>query len=179
MSLPAQKFREIVFQMLYSFDMGKAQDEPMAELLSNELAVAKSSVKAAQERVRDLLSRIDEIDALIAKTSHSYEFERIQSVERNILRIGVYEILHDPSIPPKVAIAEAMRLARKFSTKEAASFVNAILDCIYKGSQGEAIDAAELQRTTDALIEIEKVSKEASLSNSSGTEEKDSPTQKK
>lgn len=176
MSLPAQKFREIVFQMLYSYDMGKAHDEPMIELLTHELAVTKKSVKEAQARVHDLLSRLDEIDALIAKTSQSYEFERIQSVERNILRLGVYEIMHDPSIPPKVAIAEAMRLTRKFSTKEAASFVNAILDCLFKSTQGAPIDRAELARTAEDLIAIEKVSKEASLTKTSETDEEESST---
>lgn len=162
MSLPAQKFREIVFQMLYSYDMGKATDESMLDLLSNELAVTKKSVKQAQERVHKILANLEQIDALITKTSHSYVFERIQSVERNILRMSVFELLLDPSIPEKVAIVEAMRLARKFSTKESASFVNAILDSLYKSSQGLSIDEKQLQLSVEELDLIEKVSREAS-----------------
>ena len=163
MSLPAQKFREIVFQMLYSYDTGRASDEHMVDLLSDELAVTKKSVREAQERVHLLLSHLEEIDALIAKTSHAYAFERIQSVERNILRLGVFELLFDPSIPEKVAIVEAMRLTRKFSTKEAASFVNAILDALLRIQKGQIIEEQQLQESAAELTLIEKISQEASL----------------
>ena len=163
MSLPAQKFREIVFQMLYSYDMGRATDENMLDLLCAELSVTKKSVKEAQARVHKILENIEDIDDLIAKTSHSYEFERIQSVERNILRMSIFELLFDDSIPEKVAIVEAMRLARKFSTKESASFVNAILDALYKSSQGQAIDEKQLQASAEELALIERISNEASL----------------
>lgn len=171
MSLPAQKFREIVFQMLYSYDMGRATDENMVDLLCSELAVTKKSVKEAQSRVHKILENLEEIDALITKTSHSYAFERIQSVERNILRMSVFELLFDASIPEKVAIVEAMRLARKFSTKESATFVNAILDMLYKSSQGQAVDHNKLVLSAEELALIEEISKEASLNKKNETQE--------
>lgn len=136
MALPQQKFREIVFQLLYSYDIGEANDEDMLFLLMAELAVTKQSVRTAQTRARTILARKDELDDFIAKASISYAFERIPSVERNILRIGVFEMLFDDQIPPKVALAEALRLTRKFATPESATFVNAVLDNIYKSSQG-------------------------------------------
>lgn len=139
MSLPLQKFRELVFQMLYSRDIGNATDEDMTPLLMGELAVTKQSVRQAQERVHAILEKQADIDEKIAQSSQSYAFERIQSVERNVLRIGVYELFYDPEIPPKVAIAEAMRLARKFGSPESATFVNAILDHLYKSKNGEAV----------------------------------------
>lgn len=179
MSLPAQKFREIVFQMLYSYDMGRATDENMVELLCAELAVTKKSVKEAQARVHKILEHLNEIDELISKTSHSYAFERIQSVERNILRVSVFELLFDPSIPEKVAIVEAMRLARKFSTKESASFVNAILDVLYKSSQGQSVDEKQLQLSAEELELIEKISQEASLIKKEEKEEKDETEENK
>lgn len=163
MSLPAQKFREVVFQMLYSYDTGRATDEDMLDLLSSELAVTKKSVREAQMRVHQLLSHLPEIDALISNTSQSYAFERIQTVERNILRLGIYEMVFDPAIPEKVAIAEAMRLARKFSTKESATFINAILDASLKTRQGDAIEENKLQESAEELNLIEEVSKEAAL----------------
>lgn len=163
MAVPIQKFREIVFQILYSQDIARATDEHMIELLCNELAVTKKTVKEAINRVHQLRSHQEEIDKLIAKTSISYEFERIQSVERNILRLGVFEILHDDNIPTKVAIAEAMRLARKFSTKESSSFINAILDAIQKSQLGEKIDSTTLKVTAEELIQSEKTAHQASL----------------
>ena len=132
MAVPHQKFREIVFQMLYSLDVGKAKDEDMLPILMEELSVSKQAVQMAQERVHRLMEKIDEIDPLISEKSLSYDFERIQSVERNILRLGVYELLFDDAIPEKVAISEAMRLARKFGSPESSTFVNAILDSIMK-----------------------------------------------
>lgn len=163
MSLPAQKFREIVFQMLYSYDMGRATDEHMVDLLSEQLSVTKKSVKEAQARVRKILENLEDIDTLIAKTSHSYAFERIQSVEKNILRMSVFELLFDDSIPEKVAIVEAMRLATKFSTRESASFVNAILDALYQSSKGLTVDDEPLRLSAEELTLMEKISQEASL----------------
>lgn len=163
MSLPAQKFREIVFQMLYSYDMGRATDESMIDLLCSELSVTKKSAREAQVRMHKILENLEDIDALITKTSHSYAFERIQSVERNVLRMSIFELLFDPEIPEKVAIAEAMRLTRKFSTKEAATFVNAILDVLYKSSQGSVVDENQLLLSAEELALIEKISHEASL----------------
>ena len=65
-----------------------------------------------------------------------YDIDRIHSVERNVLRLGIYELFFDPEIPPKVAIAEAIRMSKKFGTPESVSYVNAIMDNIYKRKQG-------------------------------------------
>lgn len=161
MALPQQKFREIVFQMLYSQDLGKATEEDMLPLLMEELSVSKQSVKKAQERVRSILEKKAELDTCISKTSTSYDFERIQSVERNILRLGVFELLHDQDIPPKVAIAEALRLARKFGTPESAAFVNAVLDNLYRASRGISPDDSQLSRIADSMIQSEEAAKQA------------------
>jgi N utilization substance protein B len=128
MALPKQKFRELVFQLLFSGDFGS--DEEVISLLMGELAVSKKTVREAIEHKAQIEAKQTEIDRLIANTSKSYDFERISRVERSILRLGIYELLHDTTIPLKVAIAEAIRLARKFGTPESASFVNAVLDAV-------------------------------------------------
>jgi N utilization substance protein B len=162
MTLPAQKAREMVLQLLYSHDLAKAEQEAMAALMMGELSVTKKAVKEAQKRVEAVLELLPQIDQLVAKASHSYQFSRIQAVERNVLRLGVYELLFDESIPPKVAIAEAMRLTRKFSTPEAAAFVNAILDHLYRKNLGEAVDDTEVAKTYEDLLQSEELAKEAS-----------------
>lgn len=163
MAVPTQKFREIVFQMLYSFDLGKSSDESMIELLSHELEVPKKTVREAQSRVHEIRSHQKTIDNKIGATSQSYSFERIQTVERNILRLAVFELLYDSTIPHKVAIAEAIRLAKKFATKESSLFINAILDAIYKASQGETPDIAKIAEAAAELTTIETISQEAAL----------------
>lgn len=135
MNIPKQKFRELVFQMLYGHDMGQTSDEELCILLKEELKVSTAIARAALERVNLIKKKFGELDALIKETSHAYDFERIHSVERNVLRLGLYEMLFDDEIPPKVAIAEALRLSKKFGTPESTSYVNAILDNIFKKSE--------------------------------------------
>lgn len=162
MAIPQQKFREVVFQMLYSTDIAQANEHDMIELLMEELSVTKKVVRDAQGRVRQIAEKQAEIDALIARASLSYAFERIQTVERSILRLGIFELLFDDAIPPKVAIAEAVRLARKFATPESAMFVNAVLDNLYKTSLGETADTTHVDSAVNKLIESEEKAKKAS-----------------
>lgn len=150
MAIPQAKLREIVFQLLYSHDTGRTEDQSSIALLMKELQVARSGVHQAMIKACAAQQHLVEIDAVIAQAVHSYTFERIQIVERNILRLAVYELTIEKTIPPKVSIAEAMRLGRKFATPEAANFINAILDNIYKQMIGE----------TPAFDEIEKSVKE-------------------
>ncbi len=159
MAMPPQKFREIVFQLLYAQDIGRGKEEELIQLISSELAVSKIVVREALKRAVDILSKLPEIDPLIAKASFTYEFERIRTVERNILRMGAFELLYDDEIPAKIAITEAIRLARKFATPESANFVNAILDNIYKEKLGVAIDKGQLSDAIDNLTKSEETTK--------------------
>lgn len=151
MSLPQQKFREIIFQLLYSHDMAQSKEEDIIPLIMAELEVTKKSVRLGLEKAQKIMALQSTLDQQITDASLAYAFERIPSVERNILRLGVFEMLYDDEIPPKVAIAEAIRLARKFGSPESSSFVNAILDNIYKKSRGETIDAKELSHAVEEL----------------------------
>ncbi|MFQ5729734.1 MAG: transcription antitermination factor NusB [Waddliaceae bacterium] len=162
MAIPQQKFREIVFQFIYCRDIGEGSEEELISLFMKELSVTKKAVQEAGSRARKILAMLSEIDEHIKKTSVSYRFERIQSVERNILRLGVYELLFDDAIPPKVAIAEAIRLSRKFGTPESASFVNALLDVIYKSSSGDEINENHLLASAEALMDSEEIANKTS-----------------
>lgn len=134
MSLPPQKMREVVFQLLYSIEEGECEPLAAITLLSEELHLSASLLPRIVARVETIRNLRVSIDEVIEKHTPSYAIERIHSVERNILRLGTFELLHDPFIPPKVAIAEAIRLTRKFSVDVSASFVNAVLDAIYHSS---------------------------------------------
>lgn len=138
MALPPQKFREIVLQILYSQDFAPDQEEEMIPFMMHELKVTKRIMVEAHARMRQVLAHLEPIDAAIRAASTEYSFERISRVERTILRLGLFEILFDSkSLSPKVAIAEAIRLCRKFGTPESADFVNAILDRVYKTHETE------------------------------------------
>ena len=130
--LPPQKFREIVFKILYSADFIGGEEGEMIPFMMQELKVTKRSMVEAHERMNQILGKLEALDSAIAAASTEYSFERISRVEKTILRLGLFEILFDEKIPPKVGIAEAIRLCRKFGTPESADFVNALLDGIYK-----------------------------------------------
>lgn len=161
MALPQQKFREIVFQLLYSHELFNPDNEVMMTLMMGELAVSKRNVRLALERVAQIEEKLSEIDRLITTVSVSYEFERIQTVTLTILRLGVFEIYFDDQIPPKVAIAEAMRLSKKFNTPESASFVNALLDNLFHAKIGDGqVDTAKVKQLAEAMEHSEVLAAE-------------------
>lgn len=129
MALPPQKFREIVLQMLYSKDFAENVPESVPFMME-ALKVARQYVASAVAKVERVMGHLSEIDERIKGASTDYSFDRISKVELAILRLGVYELLYEPDMPQKVALAEAIRLCRKFGTHESAHFVNAILDTI-------------------------------------------------
>jgi transcription antitermination protein NusB len=137
MPLPPQKFREIVYQLLFSAAFDIEALDNTALMLMGELKVTKSAVRNAASRAREVISRLDEIDEKIRAASKEYQFERISSAEKCALRLGFFEILFDEALPNKIAIAEAIRLTRKFGTPESADFVNAILDIKHESELAE------------------------------------------
>jgi transcription antitermination protein NusB len=82
----------------------------------------------ADPLIRGTLQYRDEADGYIRKHAHNWELHRIAAVDRNILRLAIYEMLHRDDIPPVVSINEAVDIAKKFSTNESGKFVNGILD---------------------------------------------------
>lgn len=84
----------------------------------------------AEPLIRGTLQHRDEIDDLIRKHVRNYELHRIAAVDRNVLRLAIYEMLHREDIPPVVSINEAVDIAKKFSTQDSGKFVNGVLDKI-------------------------------------------------
>ncbi len=166
MSLPKKKFRELVFQLLYSHYMGKSNHADMIPIMMAELHVTKRAVLDALARVEKIVAVEAEMNSVIGEISISYQIKRIQSAELNVLRLGFFELLYDETIPPKVVIAEAVRLCLKFSTPAASHFVNAILDHIYKKRLGlgaeESHSIMPLPEAVETLLASEQLAEEAS-----------------
>lgn len=160
MALPLKKFRELVFQLMHPNDLEQLDNDEFISLMMAELSVTRRAVEQAIARVRLISSRAKEIDEMVADVSVSYDFKRIQRVELTILRLSIFEMLFDKEIPEKVAISEALRLARKFSTPEAAKFLNAIMDNLYKKSLGEKPNQDVLSESINDLMRSEEIAKE-------------------
>ena len=138
MSLPPQKFREILFQLLYSQDFTSLEPLESIPFMMQELKVTRRTMVDAHLKIEKICEKLELIDELIKTFSKNYSLDRISNVEKTILRLGIYELLYDENLPYKIIISEAVRLCRKFGTRESANFVNAILDAIYQHSNQSA-----------------------------------------
>lgn len=147
MSVSQKKFREIVFQMLFSHDLGGVSEGKALALMNDQFKVTSKNLYTAWEYAQQVLDHLEEIDRWIAEHSTDYDFNRISRVEKNILRLGVFELKWVEAVPPKVAIAESIRLSRKFGTPEGGAFVNAVLDSIHV-SQEKACPSQIASSTT-------------------------------
>ena len=121
--------REIAAQCLYQHDLGGgAVDEALAAFWQTQNEAAEPTRKFAEELVRGTVEHRAKIDEKIKKYTEHWELQRIAAVDRNILRLAIFEMLYRDDIPPVVSINEAVDIAKKFSTGESGAFVNGILD---------------------------------------------------
>jgi len=164
MAVDPKKMREIALQLLFSKDMGDAEGDDLLELIMKELKVTRSAVRQGLEKVERIQGCLSTLDEAIAQTSKSYDFSRIPRVERNILRLGVFELMYEKQeIPPKVAISEAIRLAKKFATPESTAFINAVLDCIYKSDEGKFQDGKAVEIASREMDAQPKIPEEITI----------------
>ena len=136
-----RKSRELVLQMLFQADMGKQTVDHVRHTFWAEHATASAEVRGfADDLFRVATDRGTEIDQLIERHAEHWRMERMPAVDRNILRLGVYELLHGAT-PAAVTIDEALELTRKFSSEESVQFVNGVLDAIHRSQVAGAADA--------------------------------------
>ncbi|PIQ90841.1 MAG: transcription antitermination factor NusB [Candidatus Omnitrophica bacterium CG11_big_fil_rev_8_21_14_0_20_41_12] len=125
------KAREYVLQMLYQVDITRGDWKEVFESFwqSNKLDdTAADSKDFSTELLGGVVGHLEDIDKKISKYAANWQLERMAFVDRNIMRLGCFELLYRQDIPPKVAINEAVELAKKYSGIESGKFVNAILD---------------------------------------------------
>lgn len=127
------KAREFALKILYQADMTRREAKVSAENFWNEIeAVDKTVKKFANNLVLGAGSRLEEIDEKITTYATNWQMKRMAAIDRNLLRLGVYELLYCPDVPPKVTINEAVELAKRYGDTESSKFVNGILDKIHK-----------------------------------------------
>ena len=117
--------------MLFSYDVARPSIEELLETYWGEMAEAAEEVRNfANELAVGTIKHLDEIDERIRLRTEHWRIPRMAIVDRNLLRMAVYEFLHQSNTPKTVAINEALEIARRFSTSEATQFINGILDAI-------------------------------------------------
>lgn len=127
-----RKARECALQMLFAADVAETPPEEVVRTYWAELGEAELEDPAREFATRlaaGTLARLDDLDERIRSRAEHWRITRMAVVDRNILRLAVYEFLFEPT-PRTVAINEALEIARRFSTYEATQFINGILDAI-------------------------------------------------
>ncbi len=121
--------REIALQVLYQTEQnpGHAADE-VRRFIDRRLLGDKRLVDFAEALIAGVHAHQPRIDALISEVAENWRLDRMAAIDRNILRLGAYEMLFCPEVPTKVAINEALELAKRYSTAQSSRFVNGILD---------------------------------------------------
>lgn len=109
---------------------------------STRAPIAPKARAFAESLVRGVCGQINQLDALISRFSRNYQLSRLAVVDRNILRLAVYEILYNSEVPPVVAINEAIELAKQYGSEESGRFVNGVLDRIRAETTRAAREAA-------------------------------------
>jgi len=126
-----RKAREFALQMLFEWDMARQEPARVEQLFWKSARAAHQTRRFANQLFEGAVAQADAIDELVAKLSENWRLDRLATVDRNILRLAIYE-LRAGTAPPKVAIDEALELAKKFSSAEAPAFLNGVLDAARK-----------------------------------------------
>ena len=121
--------RELALQLLYELDVrALAEPGPVIDEFWRRQTVPEEVQGFADRLVRGTKAHQQKIDELITGFAEHWELDRMAVVDRNILRAGIFELLWGVEVPPKVAINEALEIAKKFSTEESTRFINGLLD---------------------------------------------------
>ncbi|HLI41091.1 MAG TPA: transcription antitermination factor NusB [Streptosporangiaceae bacterium] len=129
------KARKRALDILFEAEL---RSVPVLDLLAERTALASPPVPGyAGQLVRGVAAHSAEIDGLISRHAEGWTLDRMPAVDRNVLRIGVYELLWEPEVPSGVAISEAVLLARDLSTDASAPFVNGLLARLAELRQSE------------------------------------------
>ena len=125
--------REAALQILYLKDMGLTAPDCIPEAVWSSEPLSPKTRDFAQRLVAGVLEQQPVIDPLIKKIAENWEMTRMAAIDRSLLRLAAYELLHELETPVNVIINEALEIAKRYSTSESSKFVNGVLDKIKLG----------------------------------------------
>jgi N utilization substance protein B len=146
--LRRHRAREVALQVLYQDDLNPGANPRVGE----EFIARRLHVPEVAEFARSLIAGVrshrPELDDLLERTADNWSLRRMAATDRNVLRLGAYELLHTQT-PGRVAINEAVELAKRFGTSQSAQFVNGILDRFLAGRRDEKSSGFRVQGSAD------------------------------
>ncbi len=127
--------RTIAMQTLYLWDFNGQQEENLDKIIKknlHEFAPGFDDEGFTKKTIEGVLKNLPEIDGYITKYAPEWPLEQITIVDRNILRLGIYEMIYNKDIPERVAINEAIEVAKTYGGDSSGKFINGVLGAIYK-----------------------------------------------
>lgn len=128
MLMTRRNARERAVQFLFQMDFNPEDADPALARFWKERKTNAKARRFAEELIHGVLEHLDGIDSRLQSYADHWDIKRMGAVDRNILRLALYEMLFRPDIPPVVSINEAVDIAKRFSSNESGRFVNGILD---------------------------------------------------
>jgi len=129
--------RSIVMQSLYEWDFSGKKPEALKNIIEKnikEFGPGLEDESFVWQLINGVVKRLSKIDKIIEKAAPEWPIEQITIVDRNVLRIGLYELIYEnkKEVPPKVAINESIELAKTFGGESSGKFINGVLGTVYK-----------------------------------------------
>ena len=134
--------REVALRALYQIDIGKMSPGAALEFAAAEGRYGEETLRFARQLALGTVEHLADIDARIEHHARGWTLARMAHVDRNVLRLSVFEIVYLPDVPNSVAVDEAVDLAKKYSTAESGRFVNGILGNLVRSVEEEQAQVA-------------------------------------
>ncbi|MDG3002508.1 transcription antitermination factor NusB [Paludisphaera sp. Pla2] len=146
--------REVALQVLYQLEQNSGvMTADVRRFIDRRLLGDRDLIAFTVGLIEGVQKHQPAIDEAIKQVAENWRLDRMAAIDRNILRVGAFEILHRPEVPAKVAINEALELAKRYSTAQSSRFVNGILDKVLQLQHPTPKPAAEVEPEPEADVE--------------------------
>lgn len=133
--------REVALQLLFQHDWNQQIDRAVLERFVHDRLGEETLVQFSLALYDGVLAHQPDIDRRLSEAAENWRLTRMAAVDRNVLRLGAYELLYMPKTPPNVVLDEAITLARRFGSADSSAFVNGVLDRLRQANAQPATDA--------------------------------------
>ncbi len=134
-----RKSRELALKVLFFMEFIDIEPENAIEIIFNNFEIPEELKEFSEDLVIGVSINKEKIDSYISEASINWRLERMNKVDKNLLRMGVYELLFREDIPPKVTINEAVEIGKQYGTEDSGAFINGVLDSIYNRLKREGL----------------------------------------